>query len=419
MTISPKNLMTVVVLICLAALAFWAYSFFRQNIGTINVPPTGTEEPSATAGTSASPKPQTSLPGFSLPPGFAINIFADGLSDARVMEFDPAGRLLVSQPSEGKISAVSDTDGDGRADKIVTVLSGLRVPHGMAFRCTDSISPDICEFYVAENNAVSAYDYDSRNLKATNRRELLDLPSGSTGTHFTRTLLFLPHPDETTLLISVGSSCNVCREKDEGRASVLYFDVKTGLHGVYARGLRNSVFMALHPVNGAVWATEMGRDGLGDDLPPDEINIIQKDKNYGWPNCYGQNIHDDAFDKNTYIRNPCMEPFEMPSKIDLQAHSAPLGLSFVPEEGWLEQYWHNLIVAYHGSWNRSVPTGYKLVRIKLDAKGNYSGIEDFITGWLRSDGTKVGRPVDVKVLPGGVMYISDDGAGRIYRVSRR
>ena len=114
-----------------------------------------------------------------------------------------------------------------------------------------------------------------------------------------------------------------------------------------------------------------------------------------------------------------MLPFETPSKIDLQAHSAPLGLAFVPEEGWPEEYWHNLIVAYHGSWNRSVPTGYKIVWLKLDSKGDYLGMEDFITGWLRPDGSKIGRPVDIKMLSGGVMYISDDQAGRIYRVTRK
>ncbi len=166
----------------------------------------------------------------------------------------------------------------------------------------------------------------------------------------------------------------------------------------------------------------MGRDNLGDNIPPDEINIIEQKnnqpQNYGWPNCYGKNIHDDVFDKNTYIRNPCMAPFETPSFIDLQAHSAPLGLSFVPEEGWPEEYWYNLLVAYHGSWNRSAATGYKIVRLKMNAKGEYLGTEDFITGWLKDNDTKAGRPVDIKVLSGGTAYITDDSSGVIYRLYR-
>jgi glucose/arabinose dehydrogenase len=179
--------------------------------------------------------------------------------------------------------------------------------------------------------------------------------------------------------------------------------------------------MVLHPVNGKVWATEMGRDLLGDDIPPDEVNIVEEGKNYGWPICYGKNIHDTDFDKNTYFRNPCMEPFEAASHIDLQAHSAPLGIAFIPEDppagGWPEDWWHNAIVAYHGSWNRTEPTGYKLVRLKTDASGRYRGIEDFITGWLAPNGA-LGRPVDVLIQPGGTMFVSDDKAGVIYRITR-
>jgi glucose/arabinose dehydrogenase len=186
---------------------------------------------------------------------------------------------------------------------------------------------------------------------------------------------------------------------------------------VFARGLRNTVFFTWSLVDGRMWGTDNGRDLLGDDLPPDEINIIEEGGNYGWPNCYGKNVHDTDFDKNTYIRNPCMDPFEKASQIDLPAHSAPLGLAFVPEEGWPEEYWYNLIVAFHGSWNRSVPTGYKLVRIKLDARGNYLGQEDFVTDWLpQGNSAASGRPAGVLALPGGILYVSDDKGGFIYRI---
>jgi hypothetical protein len=198
--------------------------------------------------------------------------------------------------------------------------------------------------------------------------------------------------------------------------------MKAGLDGknpeVFAKGLRNAAFMTQNFVDGAIWVSEMGRDYLGDDLPPDEINRLEEGANFGWPTCYGKNIHDTDFDKNTYVRNPCMEPFEIPSFIDLPAHSAPLGLAFIPEDppsgGWPEDWWYDLLVAYHGSWNRSVPTGYKIVRHRFNSEGLYQGGEDFITGWIDEKGETLGRPVDILLFPGGTGYISDDKAGVIY-----
>jgi glucose/arabinose dehydrogenase len=304
----------------------------------------------------------------------------------------------------------------------VILLSGLDRPHGITYRCTgepaDETPQVTCTLYVAETDAVKAYAYDKTGTRLVNTtgKKILDLPSG--GGHFTRTIMFRPYPNDTELLVSVGSSCNVCNESDDRRATIQAVNVETGKSRSFAKGLRNAVFLATHPVTGDIWVTEMGRDRLGDDLPPDEVNIVREGNNYGWPICYGKNIHDTDFDKNTYVRNPCMEPFETPSHIDLQAHSAPLGIAFVPEEGWPEDWWFDAIVAYHGSWNRSVPTGYKLVRIKLDARGNYEGIEDFVTGWLTAEGA-LGRPVDVVVQPGGTMYVSDDKAGVIYLVRFR
>ena len=358
----------------------------------------------------------TGMP-LKLPAGFSISIFAKDLIAPRVIKFDPAGNLVASITSEGKVVVLPDKNGDGRADSEITILSGLNKPHGLAFKCDG----DVCKLYVAETDKIVFYDYDKENLKAANKKKLTDLPSGAG--HFTRTIEFGP---DSRLYVSIGSSCNVCNETDSRRAKIFSMNADGGDFKEFARGLRNAVFFTWSYVDGRMWATEMGRDYLGDYLPPDEINIIglstavsgrNSIPNFGWPTCYGKNIHDTDFDKNTYIRNPCMEPFEAPSYIDLPAHSAPLGLAFIPEEGWPQEYWYNLLVAYHGSWNRTVPDGYKIVRMKLDAKGNYSGVEDFITGWLTPDNQALGRPVDILVQPGGTMYISDDKAGVIYRVT--
>jgi glucose/arabinose dehydrogenase len=165
-----------------------------------------------------------------------------------------------------------------------------------------------------------------------------------------------------------------------------------------------------------MWATEMGRDFLGDELPPDEINIVREDKNYGWPLCYGKRVLDLDFVDESQAKGVTCANTE-PSHIDLPAHVAPLGLAFIPaNSNWPEEYWGDLLVAYHGSWNRSTPIGYKVARLKLDESGAYKGAEDFITGWLTSEGA-LGRPVDLKFDAKGNLYISDDKAGVVYRVT--
>lgn len=345
-----------------------------------------------------------------LPAGFSISTYSDKVPNARVMIYDNTGRILVSSPDTGKIFALTAPKAPNTQATVTTVLQDLNKPHGLAIRCVPD--HEICKLYVAETDQLSEYNVD-QNGAFINKKKLIDLPAG--GNHTSRTIMFMPYPDDSKLLISIGSTCNVCNEDDPLRATIQVFDTDTNKMSEFAKGLRNSVFMSIHPVNGKIWATEMGRDLLGDNIPPDEINIIDKNKNYGWPNCYGKNIHDDAFDKNTYIRNPCMTPFETPSHIDIQAHSSPLGIAFVPEEGWPQEYWYNALVAYHGSWNRTEPNGYKIVRYRLDQDGNVLGSEDFITGWLQN-GKALGRPVDIIIQPGGTILISDDKAGVIYKI---
>lgn len=337
---------------------------------------------------------------LTLPEGFEISIFARDLPKARVMVMDPKGNMWVSQTGENKITFLEVENGKviGKSD----IFRNLNRPHGLAL---DPQNPYM--LYIAEEDKISRIPlYSDGKME-----KLVDLDSG--GRHYSRTIAFGP---DDRLYISIGSSCDVCNEKNEQRGKIFSMNRDGSDWREYARGLRNTVFFAWSYVDGRMWGTDMGRDGLGDNLPPDEINIIAEGKNYGWPICYGKNIHDTNFDKNTYIRNPCMEPFETESYIDLGAHVAPLGLGFVPEEGWPEEYWYDLLVAYHGSWNSSVPVGYKIARIKLDAKGNYLGETDFISGWLTADNQALGRPVDILIQPGGVMYVSDDKAGVIYKI---
>lgn len=402
------------ILIILLVLAVLGKIYIDKKIGSINVP--SKENPTETESVGE----EVSF--LKLPPGFKAIYFAKGVDGARVMEWDPNGRMIVSQTSEGKISVLEDVDGDGVAEKAKILIDGLDKPHGLVMKCSPVGNPP-CHLYVAQHGELSRYVYDAEIMTVSDYTKLLDLPKSKADRHFTRTILDMSTVKENKLLISVGSSCNVCEEENDMRGKIISYNLDTKEVTKYAKGLRNAVFMTRNPINGIVFLTEMARDGLGDDIPSDEINIIDPSTvqqegapYFGWPLCYGKNIHDGDFDKKNYIRDPCSDMD--PSFADLQAHSAPLGLSFIPEEGWPEEYWFDLLIAYHGSWNRSVPTGYKIVKMGVDGKGNPQPVEDFITGWLTSEGEKLGRPADIKAMPGGVIYITDDMNGVVYKISR-
>lgn len=341
----------------------------------------------------------TGLP-LALPAGVTISYFAKNLSAPRVLAWDPGGTLLTSIPSQSKVVALPDTDHDGVAESAVTVIDGLTLPHGIAFR--EGV------LYVAETNQVASYTYDPKTMKAINKKKLFDLPPG--GNHFSRTIGFGP---DGKLYTSIGSSCNVCVEKDARRAKIYVANPDGSDFREYASGLRNSVFFVWHPQTKDMWATDMGRDLLGDNTPSEEVNIVRDGGFYGWPYCYNNRIHDRAFDPSDEAKKKCEG--SIAPHITFQAHSAPLGLAFIPDS-WPEEYRGDLLVSYHGSWNRSQPTGYKVARFNLDANGKSTGESDFIAGFLQGSGA-LGRPVDLLFDADGVLYVSDDKSGTIYRVS--
>jgi glucose/arabinose dehydrogenase len=339
------------------------------------------------------------------PAGFHISVYAEGVDGARMMIFSPGGVLLASEAGEGKVVAFPDSKHSGKAEREITVLSGLNEPHGLAFYEG--------KLYVAENGKVRSYDWNEAKLQASNPKKLADLPNG--GGHSTRTVLF--HGGK--MYVSAGSSCNVCIEKDSRRATVMEFNPDGSGQKIFAKGLRNAVGLAVNPKTDTIWVTVNGRDWLGDDLPPETVYDLGKDGgDAGWPYCYGDRIPDPEFTKAGDDRcKIVIEP-----KVQMQAHSAPLGIAFYQGTEFPTDYQNNVFVAFHGSWNRSVPTGYKVIRVKLDDKGQPQGsAQDFITGFVSPGETKkgrwMGRPVGILFGDDGSMYLTDDAANVIYRVT--
>jgi glucose/arabinose dehydrogenase len=334
-----------------------------------------------------------------LPDGFHLSVFSQADS-ARMMIFSPGGVLLVSEPDEGKVVALPDPKQTGKAERSVVVVDQLTEPHGLAFYEG--------KLYVAENDKVRSYNWDETSLRASNPKLLTDLPGR--GGHSTRTVLF----HDGKMYVSAGSSCNVCIEKDPRRAAVMEFNPDGSGMKIFAKGLRNAVGMAVNPKTDTIWVTVNGTDRLGDDLPPEVINDLgQNGGDFGWPYCYGDRVPDIKFAKTSADRCQSM----IPPKVQMQAHSAPLGLAFNEGTTFPSEYRNNIFVAFHGSWNRSIPTGDKVVRVKLDDKGQpVGGAQDFITGWQDEKGHRSGRPAGIVFGADGAMYISDDQAGLIYRV---
>lgn len=364
--------------------------------------------PSGFTSTPAGNITSANLP-LTLPPGYILGIFAQNLGGVRDLEFSPGGTLLASITSSGKVVGLPDKNGDGRVDQAKEILTGLNKPHGLSFFGG--------KLFVAQESNVSRYNWNEQNLTATLDKKLFDLPRG--GRHFTRTIAFNKMGQ---MFVSVGSTCDVCFEKQPFLAAVIVSDSEGAKPRLFAKGLRNSVFIAINPKTGELWGTEMGRDYLGDNLPPDEINIIRDGnpstgsgpRDYGWPNCYGDKTPDTSFNPSA-SKNTC-ENTELPI-YKIQAHSAPLGLTFINSSQFPTDWQGDLLVSYHGSWNRSVPDGYKVVHMKVSGNQILSE-EDFISGFIQGSQV-IGRPVDLTYDVMGNLYISDDKNGTVYIVGRK
>lgn len=365
--------------------------------GLVAVHSVGMEIPRISLQTLTSP---AGVSGIKVPLGFAVNLFATGLKGPRFIRFGPDGVLYVAERGAGRIVALADRNGDGSAESLQIFADRLDKPHSLVFHQG--------AWYVGvPRGVIRLADRDGDGV--AERREVL-IDNYPTGGHDTRTVEFLP---DGRMVVSVGSSCNVCIEKDLRRAAVLIYNGPDARgERVFAKGLRNAVGLAVHPATGELWATNNGRDLMGDDMPPEAVYIVRDGLDYGWPRCHNRTIVDPDFGSPGAC-NGVAAPV-----IDMQAHSAPLGMVFYTGTAFPPEYRGNLFIAFHGSWNRSVPTGYKVVRLPLDGSRPRAPLEDFATGWLDAEElSAAGRPVGLAVGPDGALYVSDDKAGMIYRIS--
>lgn len=327
---------------------------------------------------------------LAVPPGFEMTEFADGLRGVRTLEFGPDGSLYAAISRDGRVVRLDPVN----ASEPETVIDGLNRPYGLAFHQG--------WMYVGERHRVVRY-----RGPAYRDSEVVvpDLPTG--GSHWTREIAF---DAEGRLLVSVGSSCNVCEERDPRRAAVTRYEADGSGQAIIGQGLRNVAGLALHPGTGVMWASQNERDMLGDDLPVEEINLLTRDgEHFGWPFCHGDRIANPEYQDREDFCQTTVRP-----ALGIQAHSAPLGIVFYTGDSFPEEYRGDLFVALHGSWNRSERTGYKVIRVRV-RDGAPVAYEDFASGWL-SAGRVHGRPVDVTVAPDGDLFVSDDDGGRIFRI---
>jgi glucose/arabinose dehydrogenase len=340
-------------------------------------------------------------PPIDLPPGFRADVFAAGLGPPRALAVDPGGTLIVSIPSQGKVVALADR-GAGQSVRTVTVAEGLHLPHGLAFRHGD--------LYVAETGRILHFRYDAKTLAARDPVVVVAaLPAGVH--HWTRGIAFGP---DGALYVSVGSSCDICREADRRRASIVRYQPDGSGERLFATGLRNPVGLAFHPRSGVLWTTVNERDWRRGGAPPDYVTEVYQGGAYGWPDCYaerGRFVGDPELQDRRDCQGLTLPTFEVP------AHSAPLGLAFYSRAAFPAPYRESLFVAMHGSRPELPRAGYKLVRVVFRG-GRPVDIEDFATGWRR-DGRVWGRPVDIVAGHDGALYVSDDHGGRIVRIRFR
>ncbi|MDM9381483.1 sorbosone dehydrogenase family protein [Chlorogloeopsis sp. ULAP01] len=340
-----------------------------------------------------------------LPPGFQISVFAKDLGNPRNLVVAPNGTVYVTRREQGDVIALRDTNKDGRANQQRTVASGLKFVNGITIHQN--------RLYFVTDTHLYATDLLANGREGKLQTLISDIPDG--GQHPNRTIGFGP---DGMLYLSVGSTCNACDEPNEEHATLLQVQPDGSKRSIYAKGLRNTIGFAWHPQTKELWGMDHGSDWRGNDQPPEELNLIQQGKNYGWPFCWGDRRPDVYLPANPEGKSKeeyCATT--EPPVLTYTAHSAPLDFIFYTASQFPAEYRNDVFVTMRGSWNRNPPVGYKVVRLRFQ-NGKPTQFEDFVTGFLTKDAkAQFGRPVGLAIAPDGSLLFADDTNGVIYRVS--
>lgn len=333
-----------------------------------------------------------------LPPGFQIAVLARDLGNPRMLLQASNHFLYVTVPDKGELLAIQLTG--GRASKPHVVLAGHPRLHGIAEK-------DGVLYLASEREVLSAPLLKDGKLGPA--KKIADLPEG--GNHPYRTVGIGP---DGLLYVSVGSTCNDCREKAPEHATLLRMNLDGSGRSIFARGLRNTIGFGWHPHTHAMWGFDQGIDWLGDDEPMEELNLLQQGKDYGWPDAYDARKVNPSSDGTNAEKQQHAASSE-PPVLGYQAHSSPIWMLFYDGTMFPPEYRGDAFIAFHGSWNRKPPTGHKVVRVRFQ-DGKPVGFEDFLTGFLEDDHT-FGRPAGLAALDDGSLVVGDDTNGVLYRVT--
>ncbi|MFQ5636579.1 MAG: PQQ-dependent sugar dehydrogenase [bacterium] len=347
--------------------------------------------------------PNEYLSKIKLPPGFKISMYAENVEGARSLALSPNGTLFVGTfqqrgKAPGKVYAVVDKDRDFKADEVITIAENLNLPNGVALRDGD--------LYVAEISRILRFDNIEENLVDPTEPVVINDTYPTDKWHGWKFIRFGP---DGKLYVPVGAPCNIC-EPDDIYASITRMNPDGSGREIYANGIRNTVGFDWHPETKELWFTDNGRDEMGDDIPPEELNHApQPGLHFGFPYRYGKKLVDPTF------KTDRKDEYFQPAALEMPAHTAALGMRFYTGQSFPTEYQHRIFIAHHGSWNRTQPDGYRVSVVTL--RGNQAvRYENFATGWLIDD-HYWGRPVDIEMMPDGSLLVSDDFANCIYRIS--